>query len=78
MRSCSFGSNLLAFIICDHSPVGKLVGRYYDSQGNPTKHLKGAEAKASRGAQLMEKQKIEEDKQKNCNSRWSQDEGGKV
>ncbi|KAL0725009.1 hypothetical protein Bca4012_039608 [Brassica carinata] len=61
-----------------YTPVGKLVGRYYDSQGNPTKHLKGAEAKASRGAQLMEKQKIEEDKQKNCNSRWSQDEGGKV
>ncbi|CAN6929235.1 unnamed protein product [Brassica oleracea var. botrytis] len=61
-----------------YTPVGKLVGRYYDSQGNPTKHLKGAEAKASRGAQLMEKQKIEEDKQKNCNSRWSQDEGGEV
>ncbi|WZZ65576.1 hypothetical protein YC2023_076946 [Brassica napus] len=59
-----------------YTPVGKLVGRYYDRQGNPTKHLKGAEAKASRGAQLMEKQKIEEDKQKNCNSRWSQDEGG--
>ncbi|XP_013588553.1 membrane-associated progesterone-binding protein 4 isoform X2 [Brassica napus] len=61
-----------------YTPVGKLVGRYYDRQGNPTKHLKGAEAKASRGAQLMEKQKIEEDKQKNCNSRWSQDEGGEV
>ncbi|KAL9286878.1 Membrane-associated progesterone-binding protein 4 [Arabidopsis thaliana] len=59
-------------------PVGKLVGRYYDSQGNPTKHLKGAEAKASRGAQLMEKQKTEEAKQTNCNSRWSQDEGGEV
>ncbi|KAL0846872.1 hypothetical protein Bca101_020118 [Brassica carinata] len=46
------------------------------STDNPTKHLKEAEAKASRGAQLMEKQKIEEDKQKKCNSRWSQDEGG--
>uniref|UniRef100_A0A1J3IJT2 Membrane-associated progesterone-binding protein 4 n=2 Tax=Noccaea caerulescens TaxID=107243 RepID=A0A1J3IJT2_NOCCA len=61
-----------------YTPVGKLVGRYYDSQGNPTKHLKGVEAKASRGAQLMEKQKIEEAKQTNCNSRWSQDEGGEV
>lgn len=69
IRSSWFGS---------HSPVGKLVGRYYDSQGNPTKHLKGAEAKASRGAQLMEKQKTEEAKQPNCNSRWSQDEGGEV
>ncbi|XP_047181942.1 membrane-associated progesterone-binding protein 4 [Vigna umbellata] len=58
--------------------VGKLVGRYYDSQGNPTKYLKGVETKAARGAQLLEKQKIEEAKQPSCNSRWSQDEGGEV
>ncbi|KAM6548592.1 hypothetical protein CsatB_020268 [Cannabis sativa] len=58
--------------------VGKLVGRYYDSKGNPTKYLKGAEAKAARGAQLLEKQKIEEAQQPGCNSRWSQDEGGEV
>lgn len=58
--------------------VGKLVGRYYDSKGNPTKYLKGVEAKAARGAQLLEKQKKEEAKQPSCNSRWSQDEGGEV
>ncbi|GAY37200.1 hypothetical protein CUMW_027220 [Citrus unshiu] len=58
--------------------VGKLVGRYYDNQGNATKYLKGAEAKAARGAQLLEKQKAEEAKQPGCNSRWSQDEGGEV
>lgn len=58
--------------------IGKLVGRYYDNQGNATKYLKGAEAKAARGAQLLEKQKAEEAKQPGCNSRWSQDEGGEV
>lgn len=58
--------------------VGKLVGRYYDSQGNPTKYLKGVEAKARRGAQLLEKQKIEEAKIPSCNSRWSEQDGGKV
>lgn len=58
--------------------VGKLVGRYYDSNGSPTKYLKGVEAKAARGAQLLEKQKKEEAKQPSCNSRWSQDEGGQV
>nr|XP_043606777.1 membrane-associated progesterone-binding protein 4 isoform X2 [Erigeron canadensis] len=58
--------------------VGKLVGRYYNSEGNPTKYLKGVEAKAKRGAQLMEKQKIEEAKVPGCNSRWSQDEGSEV
>ncbi|XP_068666833.1 membrane-associated progesterone-binding protein 4 [Aristolochia californica] len=57
---------------------GKLVGRYYDSQGNPTKYLKGVEAKAARGAQLLEKQKNEEAKLPSCNSRWSQEEGGEV
>lgn len=58
--------------------VGKLVGRYYDSQGNPTKYLKGVEVKAARGAQLLEKQKKEEAKQPSCNSRWSQEDGGEV
>ncbi|XP_052303736.1 membrane-associated progesterone-binding protein 4 isoform X5 [Populus trichocarpa] len=58
--------------------VGKLVGRYYDSEGNPTKSLKGVEAKAARGTQLLEKQKKEEAKQPSCNSRWSQGEGGEL
>jgi hypothetical protein len=34
--------------------------------------------KAKRGAQLLEKQKVEEDKIPNCNSKWSQAEGGEV
>ncbi|KAJ6822479.1 hypothetical protein M6B38_351115 [Iris pallida] len=58
--------------------VGKLAGRYYNSEGKPTKYLKGVEAKGKRGAQLLEKQKIEEAKIPSCNSRWSQDEGGEV
>ncbi|CAL4913161.1 unnamed protein product [Urochloa decumbens] len=48
------------------------------SQGNPTKYLKGVEVKAKRGAQLLEKQKSEEDKIPSCNSKWSQQEGGEV
>ncbi|KAL6572537.1 hypothetical protein OROMI_013495 [Orobanche minor] len=58
--------------------VGKLVGRYYDSDGNPTKYLKGVEAKAARGAQLLEKQKNEETKVAGCNSKWSQGDGSEV
>ncbi|XP_057794213.1 membrane-associated progesterone-binding protein 4 isoform X3 [Salvia miltiorrhiza] len=58
--------------------VGKLVGRYYDAEGNPTKYLKGVEVKAARGAQLLEKQKKEEAKVVSCNSRWSQEEGSEV
>lgn len=66
------------FYFRSYTFVGKLVGRYYDSQGNPTKYLKGAEAKAARGTQLLEKQKNEESKLPSCNSRWSQNEGGEV
>ncbi|KAK8949313.1 Membrane steroid-binding protein 2 [Platanthera zijinensis] len=58
--------------------VGKLVGRYYDKEGNPTKYLKGIEAKAKRAAQLQEKQKVEEAKIPSCNSKWSQQDGGEV
>ncbi|XP_058095360.1 membrane-associated progesterone-binding protein 4 [Magnolia sinica] len=67
-----------AFYFRSYIFVGKLVGRYYNSQGNPTKYLKGVEAKAARGAQLLEKQKNEEAKLPTCNSRWSQEEGGEV
>lgn len=66
------------FYIRTYISVGKLVGLYYDSEGNPTKYLKGVEAKAARGAQLMEKQKNEEAKLPSCNSRWSQEEGSEV
>uniref|UniRef100_A0A0D3FF67 Cytochrome b5 heme-binding domain-containing protein n=2 Tax=Oryza TaxID=4527 RepID=A0A0D3FF67_9ORYZ len=58
--------------------AGKIVGRYYDDEGNPTKYLKGIEMKAKRGAQLLEKQKSEEAKIPSCNSKWSQQEGGEV
>ncbi|PIA37558.1 hypothetical protein AQUCO_03000257v1 [Aquilegia coerulea] len=58
--------------------VGNLIGRYYNSQGEKTKYLKGVEAKAARGAQLLEKQKNEEAKMPSCNSKWSQQEGGEV
>nr|ACN31510.1 unknown [Zea mays] len=58
--------------------AGKLIGRYYDSEGNPTKYLKGVQVKAKRGAQLLEKQKSDEAKIPGCNSKWSQQEGGEV
>lgn len=67
---------LVRFPFCRY--VGKLVGRYYDSKGNPTKYLKSAEAKAAKGARLLEKQKKEEAKQTSCNSKWSQQDGGEA
>ncbi|GAB2275189.1 Membrane-associated progesterone-binding protein 4 [Dionaea muscipula] len=66
------------FYLRTYKFIGRLMGRYYDKQGQATKHLKGAEVKAARGAQLLEKQKMEENKLPSCNSRWSQNEGGEV
>ncbi|KAL4204943.1 hypothetical protein AMTRI_Chr01g134720 [Amborella trichopoda] len=66
------------FYLRNYKCVGKLIGRYYNGNGEPTKLLKGVEARAARGAQLLEKQKAEEAKLPSCNSQWSQQEGGKV
>ncbi|EPS72689.1 hypothetical protein M569_02068, partial [Genlisea aurea] len=66
------------FYFRSYEYAGKLEGRYYDRYGNPTKFLKGAESKAARGAQLLEKQKIEEAKATSCNSKWSQEDGSEV
>ncbi|MCL7042136.1 hypothetical protein MKW94_028835 [Papaver nudicaule] len=49
--------------------------RRYIYAGKPTMYLKGVEAKAAIGAQLLEKQRKEEAKLPDCNSRWSQQEG---
>ena len=73
---CILTLSISVGVLCRY--VGKLVGRYYDYRGKPTKYLKSAEAKAARGAQLMEKQKKEEEKIPNCNSKWSEHEGGEV
>ncbi|KAL8171740.1 hypothetical protein V2J09_023544 [Rumex salicifolius] len=66
------------FYFRTYIPVGKLIGRYYDAEGKPTKHVRAAEAKAKKGKQLEEKVAQEEGKIPSCNSRWSQDEGGEV
>ncbi|CAK9230601.1 unnamed protein product [Sphagnum jensenii] len=58
--------------------VGKLVGRFYDEDGNPTKELNRVAKKIAQANKLAEQQKADEDRFPNCNSRWSQDKGGEV
>lgn len=60
------------------SYVGKLVGRFYDEDGNPTKELNRVAKKIAQANKLAEQQKADEDRFPNCNSRWSQDKGGEV
>jgi hypothetical protein len=58
--------------------VGKLVGRFYDENGNPAKELNRVAKKIAQANRLAEQQKADEDRFPNCNSRWSQDKGGEV
>lgn len=62
----------------DYTVVGKLIGQYYDENGQPTDYLREVQ-KATAAAHKVEK--VKEDKKKifpPCNSEWLQDTGGRV
>lgn len=68
----------LDFYRKDYSYVGKLIGRYYDNEGNPTEELKEAKAVIKEGQRLRKLQEAENKQFPGCNSRWSKDEGSVV
>lgn len=68
----------LDFYRKDYSYVGKLIGRYYDNEGNPTEELKEAKAVIKEGQRLRKLQEAENKRFPGCNSRWSKDEGSVV
>ncbi|XP_035221843.1 neuferricin-like [Stegodyphus dumicola] len=68
----------LSFYREEYKPVGKLIGRYYDQNGNPTKELLIVREKVAK----HQKNKWLEDKDKEmfppCNSEWSKEKGSRV
>ncbi|CAI5986034.1 unnamed protein product [Closterium sp. NIES-64] len=58
--------------------VGKLVGRFYDEQGKPRDSLGEFDELLKEGKRLRDVAKVAEKKYPGCNSRWAQNEGGKV
>ncbi|CAI5533653.1 unnamed protein product [Closterium sp. Naga37s-1] len=58
--------------------VGKLVGRFYDEQGKPRDALGEFDELLKEGKRLRDVAKVAEKKYPGCNSRWAQNEGGKV
>ena len=68
----------LDFYRNDYTYVGKLIGRYYDSDGNPTEALKEAKAVIKKGQELKKLQEAENKRFPGCNSRWSAEEGSTV
>ena len=68
----------LDFYRKDYTYVGKLMGRYYDSEGKPTEALQEAKALIKEGQRLQKLQDAENKRFPGCNSRWSKDEGSLV
>ena len=68
----------LDFYRKDYTFVGKLIGRYYDSEGNPTEALIEAKAVIKEGQKLKKLQEAENKRFPGCNSRWSVEEGSTV
>lgn len=68
----------LDFYRKDYTFVGKLIGRYYDSEGNPTEALNEAKAVIKEGQKLKKLQEAENKRFPGCNSRWSVEEGSTV
>jgi len=68
----------LEFYRKDYKEVGKLIGRFYDENGQPTaiwEHINQSLKQAEAQEQEEEKEKT---KYPICNSRWAKDEGGEV
>ncbi|CAI7787962.1 unnamed protein product [Closterium sp. NIES-54] len=71
-------SSLLCPALFPTSHVGKLVGRFYDEQGKPKDALGEFDLLLKEGKRLRDVAKVVEKKYPGCNSRWAQNEGGKV
>lgn len=70
--------NWIDFYRKEYTYVGKMIGRYYDSEGNPTEALKAAGKKIKEGKMLKKAQEEQSKRFPGCNSQWSRDEGSTV
>ncbi|KAM4702468.1 neuferricin [Discoglossus pictus] len=64
-------NNWLSFYQNNYVAIGKLIGRFYDEEGNPTKALDDAMAVIEIGLKLKEQRHEENKIFPPCNSEWS-------
>lgn len=62
----------------DYTLIGVLNERFYDEKGNPTQAIWYAQTNYEKALILKEKEKDLNEVFPPCNSRWSQNDGGKV
>ena len=62
----------------DYTFVGKLIGRYYDKNGNPTKAYYKYMKRLEKGREIKSDKEADEKEFPPCNSRFTQSTGGTV
>ncbi|XP_071789674.1 neuferricin-like [Asterias amurensis] len=62
----------------EYTHIGKVVGRFYDANGEPTEAYRQAEMVLEEGRQEKDKEDAENRRYPPCNSSWNQQEGSKV
>uniref|UniRef100_A0A5S6QG93 Cytochrome b5 heme-binding domain-containing protein n=1 Tax=Trichuris muris TaxID=70415 RepID=A0A5S6QG93_TRIMR len=62
----------------EYKLVGVVQGRYYDSQGKPSKQLKQLKQLLQRAVEWQQQQNAEVERFPPCNSEWIQGQGGRV
>lgn len=67
--------NWMKFYEKDYKFVGKLVGRYYDSDGEETEYLKTVRREVELEEQNRERLENEKQEFPPCNTEWSQEKG---
>ncbi|XP_028662855.1 neuferricin [Erpetoichthys calabaricus] len=68
----------LSFYKKEYPFVGKLIGRFYTNNGEPTEALKQAETSIYEGQKLKAKTQLDNLRFPPCNSEWSAASGGRV
>mmetsp|Transcript_30822 Transcript_30822/g.38046 ORF Transcript_30822/g.38046 Transcript_30822/m.38046 type:complete len:321 (-) Transcript_30822:356-1318(-) len=62
----------------NYTYVGKLIGTYYDEEGNPTQAQKNAIAKYEANRALQKRMEKDREDFPNCNKYWNKDEGSQA
>ncbi|CAF0779119.1 unnamed protein product [Adineta ricciae] len=68
----------LAFYQKQYPQIGKLIGRYFDANGAPTKHFQNVLVSVDHMKKKEEEKATFEQKWPPCNSEWSHDTGRRV
>ncbi|XP_035290329.1 neuferricin isoform X1 [Anguilla anguilla] len=68
----------LAFYQKEYKPVGRLIGRYYSENGEPTTALREVEEVLAEGLKLKAEAQAQKKRFPSCNSAWSDASSGRV